>query len=148
MHSRVEVHNPSMARSKHTARLKSEKKSTATAKQTAKAKPEKPTEKPPRRKRRYHPGTKALWAIKRLQKSTDLLVPKRPIGRLIREIVQDLFPGADLRFRRGAMEALHAIAEVYITEYFQDGMVVSVSEQRKTLFVRDLRVAQMLRQRK
>ena len=39
-------------------------------------------------KRRYRPGTKALKEIRKYQKSTDLLIPKLPFGRLVREVTQ------------------------------------------------------------
>ena len=35
---------------------------------------------------RYRPGTVALREIRRYQKSTDLLLLKKPFGRLVREI--------------------------------------------------------------
>ena len=37
-------------------------------------------------KRRYRPGTRALMEIRRYQKSTNLLIPKLPFSRVIREI--------------------------------------------------------------
>ena len=37
-------------------------------------------------KRRYRPGTRALMEIRRYQKTTNLLIPKLPFSRVIREI--------------------------------------------------------------
>ena len=37
-------------------------------------------------KRKYRPGTRALMEIRRYQKSTNLLIPKLPFSRVIREI--------------------------------------------------------------
>ena len=42
-----------------------------------------------RKKRRFKPGTQALWEIRRYQKSCDLLIRKRPFQRLVREIAQE-----------------------------------------------------------
>ena len=37
---------------------------------------------------RWRPGTEALREVRRLQKSTDLLVAKAPFSRLVREIAE------------------------------------------------------------
>ena len=37
---------------------------------------------------RWRPGTVALREVRRLQKSTDLLVAKAPFSRLVREIAE------------------------------------------------------------
>ena len=39
---------------------------------------------------RWRPGTVALREIRRYQKSTDLLIPKLPFQRLIRELTNEL----------------------------------------------------------
>jgi histone H3 len=39
---------------------------------------------------RYRPGTVALREIKKYQKSTDLLLRKRPFAWLVRELCQDI----------------------------------------------------------
>jgi histone H3/H4 len=52
----------------------------------------KPAKAPPpsdKKKRRLHPGTRALREIRRYQRSTDLLLRKLPFQRLCREILQD-----------------------------------------------------------
>jgi hypothetical protein len=38
---------------------------------------------------RFRPGTVALREIRKLQRSTDLLIPKLPFQRLVRELAQD-----------------------------------------------------------
>ena len=49
-----------------------------------------------RKKPRFHAGTVALREIKRYQKSTDLLIPRAPFQRVVREVVGDV--DHDLRF--------------------------------------------------
>ena len=57
--------------------------------------------------RRYRPGTVALREIRRLQKSTKLLLPRAPFQRLIREIARSENVGhAELCFQSSAIEAL------------------------------------------
>lgn len=41
----------------------------------------------PVRKRRFHPGTRALMEIRRYQKSTDLLLPKLSFARVVRSLL-------------------------------------------------------------
>ena len=48
------------------------------------------------KKMRFRPGTVALREIRRYQKSTDLLVPRLPFQRLIREIAHE--HSDDIRF--------------------------------------------------
>ena len=59
---------------------------------------------PPKKGFRYRPGTLALREIRRYQKSTELLIRKRPFMRLVREIAQDF--KTDLRFQSNAIQAL------------------------------------------
>lgn len=39
---------------------------------------------------RYRPGTVALREIRKYQKGTDLLIPKRPFQRFVKEVVQNM----------------------------------------------------------
>jgi histone H3/H4 len=67
---------------------------------------------------RYRPGTVALRDIRRYQKTSELLIPKKPIGRLVKEIFQD-FKG-DLRFQLNLSLYLHEAAEAYLVGMFDD----------------------------
>ena len=49
------------------------------------------------RKHRFKPGTIALREIRRLQKSTHLLIPRAPFQRVIRDICSQI--DSDLRFQ-------------------------------------------------
>ena len=40
----------------------------------------------PRKPRKYRPGTRALMDIRKYQKSTNLLIPRLPFARLVREV--------------------------------------------------------------
>lgn len=61
---------------------------------------------PTGRKRRYRPGVKALREIRSYQKSTELLIPKLPFQRLLREIIQNMEQNMDFRCQIAAVEAL------------------------------------------
>merc|ERR1719361_247302 len=54
----------------------------------------------PKSKRRFRPGTVALKEIRKYQKSTNLLIPKLSLSRLIREICCSVIPGStQMRFK-------------------------------------------------
>ena len=67
---------------------------------------------------RYRPGTVALREIRRYQKSTELLIPKLPFQRLVREIAADM--NSELRFQSSALGALQEAAEAYFVGLFED----------------------------
>ena len=59
----------------------------------------------------------ALREIRRYQKSIELLIPKFPFQRLVREIANDL--KKDLRFQAGALGALQEAAEAFLVSEFE-----------------------------
>ncbi|KAL9064854.1 MAG: hypothetical protein Q9161_008596, partial [Pseudevernia consocians] len=63
---------------------------------------------------------KALQEIRRYQKRPDLLIPKEPFRRLVREIARDLniIPREEVRFEPFALEALQEAAEAYLCYMF------------------------------
>ena len=63
-----------------------------------------PSEGGMKRVRRFRPGTVALREIKKYQKSCELLIPKAPFQRLVRDITESIFFG--LRFQSLALHAL------------------------------------------
>jgi histone H3 len=92
-----------MARTKQTARqnVPPPDRRMALASKSVKTAPKKP--------HRFRPGTVALREIRKYQKSTELLIRKRPFQRLVREIAQDHRP--DLRFQSAAVLALQVCAD-------------------------------------
>lgn len=62
----------------------------------------------------------ALREIRRYQKCTDLLLPKLPFQRLVREICADLeVGGTQYRFQRSAIEALQEASETMLVAEFE-----------------------------
>ncbi len=71
----------------------------------------------------YRPGTVALRKIHKYQKSTDLLIRKKPFQRIVRKILQDCegyWHGRALRMQSTALLALQEAAEMYLVRYFED----------------------------
>ncbi|KAF4676865.1 hypothetical protein FOL47_004568 [Perkinsus chesapeaki] len=96
------------------------------------------------KKRRFRPGTKALKEIRQFQRTTDLLVPKKPFARVVREI-QLLFVGDEWRWSREALIALQTAAEAYLVGLFEDAMLVAIHAKRVTLMAKDLRLVRRIR---
>lgn len=88
-------------------------------------------------------GTKALREIRAYQKGTQLLVPRAPFSRLVREIASRLSP--DFRFTRTALEALQEAAEAYIVGVMEDTQFCAVHGKRVTIFAKDMQLAARLR---
>ena len=63
--------------------------------------------------RKFRPGTDALREIRKFKKSTDLLIPKLPFRRLVRELALAVSP--DKRFQETALLALQEASEAYLT---------------------------------
>ena len=92
---------------------------------------------------RYRPGTVALREIRRYQKSTEMLIRKRPFQRLVREIAQ-VFK-TDLRFQSSAVMALQEAAEAYLVGLFEDTNLCAIHARRVTIMPKDLQLARRIR---
>ena len=95
--------------------------------------------KPPR----YRPGTVALREIRKFQKSTELLIRKRPFQRLVCKIAQNFRP--QLRFQSTAIIALQEATEAYLVGLFQDTNLCALHAKRATIRVQDMQLARRIR---
>ena len=67
----------------------------------------------------------ALREIRRFQRSTELLIPKSPFSRLVREVMLDFQRVGDgLQIQASALQALQEAAEAYLVSVFE-GMNIS-----------------------
>ena len=98
---------------------------------------------PHKKPHRYRPGTVALRQIRHYQKSTELLIRKRPFQRLVREIA--LVFKNDLRFQSSAMEALQQASEAYLVSLFEDTNLCAIHARRNTIMPKDLQLARRMR---
>ncbi|EMS65981.1 Histone H3.3 [Triticum urartu] len=92
---------------------------------------------------RYRPGTVALREIRKYQKSTELLIRKLPLQRLVREIAQDF--KTDLRFQSHAVLALQEAAEAYLVGLFEDTNLCAIHAKRVTIMPKDIQLARRIR---
>lgn len=97
-----------------------------------------------RKKHRRRAGTVALREIRRYQKSTELLMPKLPFQRLVREITQD-FHTDGKHFQRDALIALQEASEAYIAEVFSKTNECAIHNKRVTVSARDMKLACKMR---
>ncbi len=96
-----------------------------------------------RKPHRYRRGTVVLKEIRRLQKSTDLLIPKESFQKLVREVAYEL--DCDLKFQSTAILALQESVEAYIIELLEDTNLYAVHAKRVTIMPRDLYLARRTR---
>mmetsp|Transcript_4902 Transcript_4902/g.16062 ORF Transcript_4902/g.16062 Transcript_4902/m.16062 type:complete len:122 (+) Transcript_4902:858-1223(+) len=100
--------------------------------------------KPSSKKQRLRPNEAALKEIRRLQRTTDLLIRKLPFARLVRE-VQQSFSNREMRWQAAAIVALQEAAEAHLVALFQDANLCAIHAKRVTLMVRDLQLARRIR---
>ena len=96
-----------------------------------------------RKKIRFKPGTVVLREIKRYQKTTQLLLPRAPFQRLVREVCKEMDP--DLRFAQSALTALQESTEAYLVGLFEDANMCCVHSKRVTLTKQDMQLAYRIR---
>ncbi len=96
--------------------------------------------KPRKAHRRVRSGTAALRNIRKLQKSTTLLLRKAPFRRLVREIAQDQAPGTldGVRFTREALAAIQEATEAYGVALMELYNLAAVRRGRVTIQLEDV----------
>ena len=96
-----------------------------------------------KRGRRCRPGTRALWEIRRAQKSVKNMIAKLPFQRLVREIAQQF--ASDIRMQGSALAALQEAAEAYIVELIEDTNLCAIHAKRVTIMPKDMQLARRIR---
>nr|AOR06534.1 centromere histone H3 variant 1 [Luzula elegans] len=96
-----------------------------------------------RKKHRYRPGTVALKQIRKFQRSTELLVPKTPFARLVREITEQYSNDVN-RWQAEALVALQEAAEAYIVNLMEDANLLAIHAKRVTIMQKDIQLARRI----
>ena len=96
-----------------------------------------------RRRFRSRPGVVALREIKKLQRSTDLLVPRLPFQKVVKDICSKI--NQDLRFSSQGLLALQESAESFMTGLFEDSYMCTIHAKRVTLMPKDMQLARRIR---
>lgn len=92
---------------------------------------------------RYRVGMVALREIRRYQGSTELLIPKAPFQRDVRQLVSDLL--TDLNIQPMALLAIQEASEDYLAGVFQDASICAMHAKRVTIMPRDIQLSLRLR---
>ncbi|XP_022700924.1 histone H3.v1-like isoform X3 [Varroa jacobsoni] len=83
--------------------------------------------------------------IKQLQLTTNLLIPRLPFTRVVREVTQEITgPTAGFRYTADAVDALQTITEYYLTSLFCDANRVAAHANRVTVMPKDLELLRLL----
>lgn len=98
-----------------------------------------------KRKHRWRPGTVALREIRRYQKTTDLLIPRAPFCRVVRQIIKSCQETGDLRLQVAAIGALQEASEAFLVGLFEDTNLCAIHAKRVTIMPRDIHLAQRIR---
>ena len=93
-------------------------------------------------KLKHRPGEAAIREIRKYQRSTELLIPKMPFQRLVREITQGIFPQG--RYQQSAIIALQEAAECHLVTLFENANLCAIHAHRNTLMCKDIALARRL----
>ena len=83
---------------------------------------------------RFRPGALALKEIRKYQKSSDLLIRRRPFQRLVRALVGS----NEIRFQSAALLIFQEALENFATGLLEDSYRCAVHAKRVTLMPRDI----------
>ena len=92
---------------------------------------------------RWRPGTVSNYQVRKLQKSTELLVAKAPFSRLVREVAETHKAG--LRFQASAVAAIQEATEAFVVSLLSDANLAALHASRVTAMPRDLQLVRRLR---
>ena len=106
--------------------------------------PKKYTSDDTQRRHRYQPGTQALREIWYYQKHYGLLCSKLAVGRLVREIANDLGKG-DYRWQASEVAMVQEGMEVYMVGLFEDVVLEAIHGCRVTIMPKDIHIARHIR---
>lgn len=102
----------------------------------------------PKKKRPARPGVKALREIRKLQQTTQLLIPRAIFKRLVKEIVQTTLDerGYDtdhspLLMQPSAVTALQEASEAFLEYLFAEAEKCRIHRSSDTLRPKDIRLA-------
>ncbi|KAG0625997.1 hypothetical protein M758_2G094700 [Ceratodon purpureus] len=135
-----------MARLKQTPLRSNNRASTSSAGRAAPSPAARAAQRAPRQRKphRWRPGTKALMEIRYYQKTCDLLIPRLPFARYVKEITS-MYASDVSRWTAEALTALQEATEDYIVHLFEDTNLCAIHAKRVTIMPKDLQLARRLR---
>jgi histone H3/H4 len=91
---------------------------------------------------------RALMEIWKYKKNTDLLILKRPLSQLVREISQDIFKGqrqSSFCWTGAAMLAIHTALEDYMVKVFAATNYNTIHGRCVTIVQKDIKLTKTIR---
>ena len=98
-------------------------------------------------KKRAKPGVRALQEIRKYQKLYQLLIPKLPFLRVVREVTMDVTGKDDFRWQSEAVMALQESSEAFLVGYMGDANSCAIHAKRVTIMPKDFHLVKKLRER-
>ena len=95
--------------------------------------------------KRMRPGLRALQEIRKYQKSTNLMIPKAPFQRLVREVLQIVTGTTTFRLQSVAVLAMQEASEAYLVGIFDDTNLCAIHAKRVTIMPKDIHLARRIR---
>ena len=89
-----------------------------------------------KKKYRYRSGTVTLWEIRKYQKTTHLVLQKRPFWRLVRESGVKYKQG--LCYTKDTLEEIQEIVQEWLVSLLEDVMICYLDTRRVTLKESDI----------
>ena len=97
---------------------------------------------------RYRPGTVALREIRRYQKSTDLLILKKPFGRVVKDYANDKnitgAKGDEFRYQGTALLANQEMAEAMLVRKLEGANLAAIHGKRVTVMPKDIQLVKKM----
>ena len=96
-----------------------------------------------KKKRKWRPGTVALRDIRRIQKSSDNLLPKTRFRKIVRHYARPFVTNTsgDVRWQEEALDALQSATESYAVELLDYANTIDITFGRTTLDKKGLDMA-------
>lgn len=89
--------------------------------------------------------SRAMEEIRRLQSTTQNLIPRAPFLRLVKETIQNRTGNQGFKVTETAVEALREASENLLTNIFEDSYLLSMHAKRVTLMPRDMQLLMRLK---
>ena len=91
-------------------------------------------------KRKKNRKLMIIREIRRLQRSTNLVIPKSAFLRLVKEIMKDLFPSDNYRMQSDAVGAIHEATEAFLVNLMENSYLCTIHGKRTTLQPKDIQL--------
>ncbi|KAH7365129.1 hypothetical protein KP509_18G010300 [Ceratopteris richardii] len=88
-------------------------------------------------------ATRTRQEIRHYQKTAELLIPRRPFARVVKEELQRYCAG--LRIQALALEALQEAAEAFFISMLEDSNLCAIHAKRVTIQPKDIQLARRIR---